>query len=68
MFWLTYNSKNNEDQNVGAGLPAMATSQSMILQMSHRYRMQASNHTGSGMTTELAPGRDRCGSGLAREG
>ena len=33
------------DQNVGAGLPAMASVQTELYQLTHRYRRQASSHT-----------------------
>ncbi|CAH0198060.1 hypothetical protein SRABI64_01662 [Pseudomonas carnis] len=32
------------EQHVGAGLPAMAVCQSLMSQLNHRYRRQASSH------------------------
>ena len=43
---------------VGAGLPAKAVCQSLNIQLSHRYRRQASSHIGHVLPTKSAPGTD----------
>ncbi|VVP51973.1 hypothetical protein PS887_05397 [Pseudomonas fluorescens] len=54
---------------VGAGLPAKAVCQSLNIQLSHRYRRQASSHIGHVLPTKnQRPAQIPCGSGLAREG
>ncbi len=54
---------------VGAGLPAKAVCQSLNIQLSHRYRRQASSHTSHALPTKnQRPAQIPCGSGLAREG
>src|SRR3990167_4201268 len=54
---------------VEAGLPAKAVCQSLNIQLSHRYRRQASSHIGHVLPTKnQRPAQIPCGSGLAREG
>ena len=49
---------------VGAGLPAKAVCQSIILQLNHRYRRQASSHISHVLPTKSAPGSAPVGAGL----
>ena len=54
---------------VEAGLPAKAVCQSLNIQLSHRFRRQASSHTSHALPTKnQRPAQIPCGSGLAREG
>ena len=39
-------------------MPAKAVCQSLNLQLNHRYRRQASSHTGSALLTKSSPGID----------
>ena len=47
---------------------AMAVGQLTHLLLIYRYRRQASSHIGHVSLAESAPGSDRCGRGLARDG
>ena len=49
---------------VGAGLPAKAVCQSIILQLNHRFRRQASSHISHVLPTKSAPGSAPVGAGL----